>query len=167
VFGGIYAGFNSWDPFAGLVAAVRFALMSLAEVLITALADGLFVTRHALRKRAKVGACAVVGGQFALLVLQAPLFAAGPWVASALHVALLALWAAGLAASSASTWRSLRAEESAAALAELGDSLGGAAWQDGEDHLVLNLRWATPLKQRVYTHVCRAVRPRRRRQRRQ
>lgn len=32
VFGGIYAGFSTWDPFAGLVAAVRFLLMSLAEV---------------------------------------------------------------------------------------------------------------------------------------
>lgn len=36
VFGGIYAGFNTWDPFAGLVAAMRFLLMSLAEVLACA-----------------------------------------------------------------------------------------------------------------------------------
>jgi len=35
--------------------------------------------------------------------------------------------------------------------------VAGAPWQDGEDHLVLNLQWDTPLKQRVYTHVCRAV----------
>jgi hypothetical protein len=108
---------------ARVVSALLFLMPT--QVLITALADGLFVTRHALRKRAKFGAFAVVCGQFALLVLQAPLFAAGPWVASALHVALLGAWGCGLAASSVATWRSLRAEESAAALADLGDSLGG------------------------------------------
>ncbi len=105
MFGGIYEGFYREDPFAVTVALFKFVLTSACEVLLTFLADGLFVTRHALRTRAAVGAAALVAGQLALLASQAPMWALAHWLQPVLHVVLLAFWAAALVAATKTTWR--------------------------------------------------------------
>jgi hypothetical protein len=95
-----------------------------------------------LRKRSKAVAVILVGGQLLLIMFQHEMYEVKEWLFSALNVILMGLWALWLSVTIFFTWRSLKAEDEAEAMAEL---------QDG--NLQLNLRWAIPLKQRVFTMV--------------
>mmetsp|Transcript_28823 Transcript_28823/g.34005 ORF Transcript_28823/g.34005 Transcript_28823/m.34005 type:complete len:551 (+) Transcript_28823:121-1773(+) len=154
VFGGIYQGFYRVnDPLAMIVATFRFLLMSSSETLLTFLADGLFVTREGLRKRSKAAAGILVGGQIMLILFQQQMWGVNEWLCGALNVILMGLWAGWLAITIFFTWRTLKAEDEAEALADLNSNVSDGV---GES-LSLNLRWAIPLKQRVFTMVWRAV----------
>jgi len=157
VFAGVYQGFELLDvrrdPLGVAVASYRFLLVATTSALTLFLADGLFVTRQSLRKRTILASFLLVCGQLLLLVLQPALWLVRPWLDPVLNVALLALWLAALLWAAKCTWRRLYAEAEADTQADLEHYSG----PHGFEFAMPGVRWATPLKQRVFKMVSRAV----------
>ena len=132
VYGGIYAGFYRWDPFATTVATYHALLVAGAQVMLTLVCDGYLVISTRVRLRTALFLLALAACEFALLGLQRPLHERiAARAAPAAQFALTLVWLAWMCCT---TWGArqqllakvaLALEEAASADATSGGDAGG------------------------------------------